>query len=99
MELFEKGYLTETESGMPIRWGDGHALVSLTHMTGMRQGFGNLLAEGSLRLATRYGHPELAMVSKGLDFAATTRAASRAWGWLTPLAHRRLTHARGPRLL
>jgi aldehyde:ferredoxin oxidoreductase len=69
MELFEKGLLKESEAGMPVRWGDGHAVVTLTHMTGMREGFGNILAEGSLRLATRYGHPELAMVAKGLDFA------------------------------
>jgi aldehyde:ferredoxin oxidoreductase len=69
MELFEKGLLKESEAGMPVRWGDGHALVALTRMTGMREGFGNTLAEGSLRLATRYGRPELAMVAKGLDFA------------------------------
>jgi aldehyde:ferredoxin oxidoreductase len=69
MELYEKGLLKESETGMPLRWGDGHALVSLTRMTGMREGFGNILAEGSLRLATRCGRPELAMVAKGLDFA------------------------------
>jgi aldehyde:ferredoxin oxidoreductase len=69
MELFEKGILTEADSGMPLRWGDGHALVALVRMTALREGFGDVLAEGSLRLATRYGRPELAMTSKGLDFA------------------------------
>jgi aldehyde:ferredoxin oxidoreductase len=69
MELFEKGYLKESEAGMPVRWGDGQALVALTRMTALREGFGDILAEGSLRLATRCGHPELAMVAKGLDFA------------------------------
>jgi aldehyde:ferredoxin oxidoreductase len=69
MELYAKGLLKESETGMPLRWGDGHALVALTRQTGMREGFGNLLAEGSLRLATRCGRPELAMVAKGLDFA------------------------------
>jgi aldehyde:ferredoxin oxidoreductase len=69
MELFEKGALTEADSGMPLRWGDGPALVALTRMTAMREGFGDVLAEGSLRLAARYGRPELAMTSKGLDFA------------------------------
>jgi aldehyde:ferredoxin oxidoreductase len=54
---------------MPLRWGDGHALVALTRMTAMREGFGDLLAEGSLRLAARFGRPELAMTAKGLDFA------------------------------
>jgi aldehyde:ferredoxin oxidoreductase len=69
MELFEKGAVTEADSGMPLRWGDGHALVALTRMTAMREGFGDLLAEGSLRLAARFGRPELAMTAKGLDFA------------------------------
>ncbi len=69
MELYEKGILTESEAGMPLRWGDGQALVALTRMTGMREGFGNVLAEGSLRLATRHGRPDLAMVARGLDFA------------------------------
>ena len=69
MELYEKGLLKESEAGMPLRWGDGQTLVALTRLTGMREGFGNILAEGSLRLATRYGRPELAMVARGLDFA------------------------------
>jgi aldehyde:ferredoxin oxidoreductase len=54
---------------MPLRWGDGQALVELVRLTARREGFGDVLAEGSLRLATRYGRPELAMVAKGLDFA------------------------------
>jgi len=69
MELYEKGYLKESEIGMPLPWGDGAALVKLTRMTARREGFGNILAEGSRRLAARCGHPELAMVAKGLDFA------------------------------
>jgi aldehyde:ferredoxin oxidoreductase len=69
MELYEKGFLRESDTGIPLRWGDGDALVRLTRMTARREGFGGLLAEGSLRLATRCGHPELAMVAKGLDFA------------------------------
>ncbi len=67
MELFENGHLTESDIGFPLPWGDAEALVKLTQQTGMREGFGDILAEGSLRMATRYGHPELAMVSKGLD--------------------------------
>ncbi len=67
MELYENGHLTESDIGFPLPWGDAEALVKLTQQTGMREGFGDILAEGSLRMATRYGHPELAMVSKGLD--------------------------------
>ena len=69
MELYEKGHLTESDIGFPLEWGDGEALVKLTRQTGRREGFGDILAEGSLRMATRYGHPEFAMVSKGMDLA------------------------------
>jgi aldehyde:ferredoxin oxidoreductase len=67
MELFDRGYLTERQAGGPITWGDGRRLVELVKLTGYREGFGNQLAEGSYRLAERYGHPELAMVSKRLE--------------------------------
>lgn len=80
MELFEKGYLDKAELGMDLHWGDGNALVSLTQQTGRREGFGDILAEGSLRMATRYGHPELAMVSKGQDFAGYDPRGAQAMG-------------------
>lgn len=67
MELYERGYLNDKQTGSPLRWGDGRKLVELVQMTGLRSGFGDELAEGSFRLAERYGHPELAMVSKKLE--------------------------------
>ena len=51
MELFNRGYITEKETGGPIKWGDGRRLVELVKLTGLREGFGNELAEGSYRLA------------------------------------------------
>ena len=69
IELHERGYLPETDIGRSLKFGDAEAIVELTRMAGLRQDFGNLLAEGSLRLARQYGHPELAMVSKGQEFA------------------------------
>jgi aldehyde:ferredoxin oxidoreductase len=69
MELVDRGYLDEAEVGRSLRWGDGEALVELTEKTGNREGFGDLLAEGSYRLAERYGHPELAMVAKKQEMA------------------------------
>ena len=37
-------------------------------MTGYREGFGDNLAEGSYRLASRFGNSELAIVSKKQEF-------------------------------
>jgi aldehyde:ferredoxin oxidoreductase len=80
MELADRGYLSETDVGRPLEWGDGQALVELTRMTGYRQGFGDLLAEGSYRLAQRCGHPELAMVSKKQEFPGYEPRGAQAMG-------------------
>ncbi|MEJ2170338.1 MAG: aldehyde ferredoxin oxidoreductase N-terminal domain-containing protein, partial [Desulfobacterales bacterium] len=58
MELFEKGLLPREDVGRTLNFGDAEAMVALTEQTGLREGFGNQLAEGSYRLAQKYGHPE-----------------------------------------
>ena len=70
MELFEKGALPEQELGFPLRFGDAAALVRAVEMTGKREGFGDVLADGSYRLAVRYGHPEFFMGAKKLEMSA-----------------------------
>ncbi len=67
MELFERGVIPEEEVGRPLHFGDGDAVVDLLMKTGRREGFGDALAEGSYRLAERYGHPELSMTVKKLE--------------------------------
>ncbi len=80
MELVEKGFLPVADIGRSLAWGDGEAVVSLVRQTAYREGFGNTLADGSLRLASRYGHPELAMVSKGMDFAGYDPRGAQGMG-------------------
>jgi aldehyde:ferredoxin oxidoreductase len=98
MELYEKGYLTDQDTGRPIRFGDAQAIVELTRMTAYREGFGDQLAEGSYRLAQKYGHPELSMSVKkqempaydprtlqgiGLEYATSNRGGCHVRGYLT----------------
>lgn len=80
MELADRGHLSEDQMGRSLKWGDADALVELTRMTGSRQGFGDLLAEGSYRLADRCGHPELAMVSKKQEFPGYEPRGCQAMG-------------------
>jgi aldehyde:ferredoxin oxidoreductase len=80
MELVERGYLSEEVVGHPLNWGDAEALVELTRLTGKREGFGDQLAEGSYRLAERYGHPELAPVSKKQEFPGYEPRGAQAMG-------------------
>lgn len=68
MELFEKGFLPEKDVGMKLNFGNASAMVELVRKTARREGFGNVLAEGSYRLAEKYGHPELSMSAKKLEF-------------------------------
>jgi aldehyde:ferredoxin oxidoreductase len=95
MELAEKGILSEKELGRQLRFGDAQALVELTRMTGLREGFGDLLAEGSLRMATRYGHPQLAMVSKGQDFAGYEPRGEQGMGLAYATSPIGASHMRG----
>jgi aldehyde:ferredoxin oxidoreductase len=56
LECFEKGSLTlQDTGGRKLRFGDASLLLELVEATGKRQGFGDLLAEGSFLLAERLG--------------------------------------------
>jgi aldehyde:ferredoxin oxidoreductase len=70
MELYERGYLPEKDVGMPIPFGSAEAVVKLTELMGKAEGFGKLMAEGSYRMAEKYGHPELSMSVKKQEMPA-----------------------------
>jgi aldehyde:ferredoxin oxidoreductase len=70
MELYERGYLKEEEVGYQLNFGNAKAMVELVKKMGLRQDFGDALAEGAFRLAERYGHPELFMGVKKQEFPA-----------------------------
>lgn len=70
MELYEKGFLPEEDVGYQLNFGNAKALVELVEKTGLRQGFGDILAEGSYRLAEKYGHPEISMTVKSQELPA-----------------------------
>lgn len=56
MECFERGLLTTTDTGgLELRFGDEAMMLRLIKMIAYREGFGDLLAEGSKRLSERIG--------------------------------------------
>jgi aldehyde:ferredoxin oxidoreductase len=67
MECFEKGILTEAEAGIPLQWGNSASVVKAVQMMAEREGFGDVLAEGTHGAAQRIGGsaPEFAMQVKG----------------------------------
>ncbi|MBT8363819.1 MAG: aldehyde ferredoxin oxidoreductase family protein [Deltaproteobacteria bacterium] len=54
-ECFEEGIITrEDTAGLELRFGDADLMLQLLEMTARREGFGDLLAEGSARLAKKW---------------------------------------------
>jgi aldehyde:ferredoxin oxidoreductase len=80
MELYEKGAISKSDTKKPLEFGSGDALVYFTEQTAMRSGFGNELAEGGKRLCEKYGHPELFMGTKGMEFPAYDPRAIQGMG-------------------
>jgi len=98
MELYERGIISREIAGMDLRFGNADAIVELTRQTGMREGFGDRLAEGSYRMAESFGHPELSMSVKkqempaydgrgaqgmGLEYATSNRGGCHVRGYMT----------------
>ena len=68
MHLYEKGVLSERRAGMKIGWGDGDAIVKLVEMIITKEGIGELLGEGTRRMAEELGaDPGEAAQVKGLE--------------------------------
>jgi aldehyde:ferredoxin oxidoreductase len=67
-EMFERGILTETDTGgLRIHYGDSGMMHRLIEMVAHREGFGDLLAEGSAALAERFHVPALAATVNRLE--------------------------------
>ncbi len=73
MEAFEKGILTlkDTE-GVALNWGSAEALIAMIHKIGRREGIGELMGEGSRKMAETLGRNaiEFAVQVKGLEPSA-----------------------------
>ena len=71
-ECYEDGLITEEDTGgIELRFGDGKQLMDLIEDIAYRRGFGDLLAEGSLRAARKIGKgtEDLVVHVKGLEIA------------------------------
>jgi aldehyde:ferredoxin oxidoreductase len=95
MELFQRGILTTREVGRSLHFGDADAMVEMVKATGYREGFGDALAEGSYRLAEKFGHPEYSMSVKKQEFPAYDGRGAQGMGLQYATSNRGACHVRG----
>jgi len=68
--LFEQGIIsTEDTGGLALSWGNAEAAETLLHQMVRREGFGALLAEGTLALARQFDAKSQAVQVNGLELA------------------------------
>lgn len=89
MEATSKGYAPGK-----LDWGDIMAMVALVDQIGVRAGVGNTLAEGSVRAATVFNHPELAMAVKGQAIPAYDPRGLKGMGIAYATSNRGACHLR-----
>jgi len=95
MELFEMGVITRQHTdGIDLSFGSAEALVVMSEKTGLCEGFGRDLGLGSKLLCEKYGHPELAMVAKGQEFAGYDGRSMQGMGLGYATSNRGACHLR-----
>jgi aldehyde:ferredoxin oxidoreductase len=82
MELFEKGIITrEDADGLDLSWGNEPAIQQMIGNIARREGFGDVLAEGSLRAAQKIGKgaENYVLTIKGMEILGTDPRTA-TWG-------------------
>jgi aldehyde:ferredoxin oxidoreductase len=95
MELSEKGIIDKDEIGLDLSFGNAKAMVDAVKLTGNKEGFGELLAEGSYRLAEKYGATDYSMSSKKQEYPAYDPRGSQGMGLEYATSNRGGCHVRG----
>ena len=73
IECFEKGLITANDTGgIELAWGDADAMIAMLEATLKREGFGDILAEGSAAAAASIGNgaEDFVVASKGQELPA-----------------------------
>ncbi|NQT35875.1 MAG: aldehyde ferredoxin oxidoreductase, partial [Planctomycetes bacterium] len=91
MELTERGLAPEGEG---LNWGDTAAMVSLVDKMARREGVGDVLAEGTARIARHFDAPEVAMTVKDQGIAAYDPRGLKGMGLGYATSNRGACHLR-----
>jgi aldehyde:ferredoxin oxidoreductase len=98
MECYQRGILTSVQTGgIALEFGDADLVVDLVERIGRREGIGDLLAEGTQRIAEKLGagSEHFAMHVKGLELPAYDPRAAKITGLGYVTANRGGDHMNG----
>jgi aldehyde:ferredoxin oxidoreductase len=98
MEAWDEGLITaEDTGGIDLSWGNDDTIVKLTKMIALRQGFGDVLAEGSARAAQIIGRgtDKFVMTVKKQEIAGQEPRAQKSMGLAAVTAARGADHLYG----
>jgi aldehyde:ferredoxin oxidoreductase len=98
MECYQKGFLKDGQTGgIALEFGDADLVVDLVERIAKREGIGNLLAEGTRRMAESLGcgSERFAMHVKGLELPAYDPRATKITGLAYITASRGGDHMNG----
>ncbi|MHA2300775.1 MAG: aldehyde ferredoxin oxidoreductase family protein [Candidatus Thorarchaeota archaeon] len=95
MEAWDEGLLTPDDTGgVDLSWGNHETVVKLTEMIALREGFGDVLAEGSVRAAEKIGRgtEKFVMTVKKQEIAGQEPRAQKSMGLAAVTAARGADH-------
>ncbi len=99
MEWYEKGIITKDDTdGIELSWGNAEAAIEVIHKVAKKEGFGKLLAEGSIRAAQQIGRGAekyIAVHSKGLTYGMDDVRAIKGYALNLATSTRGADHLRG----
>jgi aldehyde:ferredoxin oxidoreductase len=91
MEASQRGY---TNGDGKLAWGDPMGMTEAVRKIAMREGLGNVMAEGAEATAKHFGHPELAMTAKGQGIPAYDPRGLKGMGLGYATSNRGACHLR-----
>ena len=98
MELYEKGIITDKDTrGLKLEWGNDTAVIQLIKQVAFRKGLGDILAEGPLRAADKFGPESLKYLVhvKGMSNLHIDERAAPALALSVAVSSRGADHFRG----
>ncbi|MFX0176567.1 MAG: aldehyde ferredoxin oxidoreductase family protein [Candidatus Hodarchaeota archaeon] len=97
LDCYEHGLITQKDIGFPLEWGDTEAIVKLTELICKKEGFGEVLSQGSRKAAEIIGKgsEEFLTEIKGLEAPMHDPRAIFPLGLQYATSNRGACHLRG----